>query len=374
MDSLEKVQKNLKMTYTIYTGDISPENSKVSIGVGTKRQVTNGQDNVSKPDGLGLIDGSKLSDSSASVRSINQEFERYSAYRLESILSPFAEKASKAEEFNEKSYMKALEIFNGKGEREHSLTEDLVYDENPSYHMGELIRDIAYVIDNFPENSPYFDKAFFKEMLIPPLDFRDDPSLQDFKALSCYVAGRFILSINGREPLSCPKDLRDNFFMVISAKMGRPTLDPAIRGILRELLIQGVMHCEMPALRRVKEMRSLFRERVLVPQPSDQVKKTILSAFAVVGEGYRPIFEDKDVVEYARLVLINSLTGIRNSEMLMTHWNVLVNGLIKQIELDEVDKDTIQDIGESVQRLLSDGEYPEYVQKTLRILDQLCKV
>ena len=102
-------------------------------------------------------------------------------------------------------------------------------------------------------------------MMIPPLDF---------KALSCYVACRFILTINGREPLSCPKDLKiNNFFMIISAKIGRPTLDPAIRGILRELLIQGVMHCEMPALRRVKEMRSLFKERVLVPQPSDQVKK-----------------------------------------------------------------------------------------------------
>ena len=73
-------------------------------------------------------------------------------------------------------------------------------------------------------------------------------------------------------------------------------------------------------------------------------------------------------------MLINSLTGIRNSGMLMTHWNVLVNGLIKQIELDEVDKDTLQDISESVKRLLSDGEYPEYVQKNLRILDQLFKV
>lgn len=31
-------------------------------------------------------------------------------------------------------------------------------------------------------------------------------------------------------------------------------------------------------------------------------------------------------------------------------------------------------ISESVQRLLSDGDYLEYVEKTLQILDQLCKV
>ena len=303
-----------------------------------------GKGDVSRSVDPGLNDANKLSDIS-SLRSMNQEFERYSAYRLESILSPIAAKASKAEEFNEKSYLKALEIFNSNGIRDHSITEDLIYDENPLYGLGDLIRDIAYVIDNFPENSPYFDKAFFKEMLIPPLDFRDDPSLEDYKALSCYVAGRFILSINGREPLSCPKELRDNFFMVISAKTGRPTLDPAIRGILRELLIQGIMHCEMPALRRVIEMRSLYWTRVIpLDLASDQVKKTIISAFAVVGEGYRPIFEDKDVVEYARVGLINSLTGIRNSEMLMQHWNALVNGLIKQMEFGEVDKDTLQDV------------------------------
>ena len=50
----------------------------------------------------------------------------------------------------------------------------------------------------------------------------------------------------------------------------------------------------------------------------------MLRAFAVVGEGYRPIFEGKDVVEYASLVLINAMIGIRSSEMLMTNWNVLV--------------------------------------------------
>lgn len=261
---------------------------------------------------------------------MNQEFERYSACRLESILSPIAEKASKAEEFEENLYMKALEIFNGKGKREHSIAKGFIAIENPPYNTKKIIRDIAYVIDNFPENSPYFDKAFFKEMLIPPLQFRNDPSLVDYKALSCYVAGRFILSINGREPLSCPKELRDNFFMAISALTGRPTLDPAIRGILRELLIQGIMHCEMPTLRRVKEMRYLYWTRVIpLDLASDQVKKTIISAFAVVGEEYRPIFEDKDVVVYARVGLINSLTGIRNSEMLMKYWNALVNGLIK---------------------------------------------
>lgn len=364
------------MKSTAHIDDVSPEDPKKDVEVKGDKQVVNilplSKDDVNRS--AILDDDNKLSDSSSSFRSINQEFERYSAYRLESILSPFAAKASKPEEFDEKLYMKALEIFNGKGECEHSIAKGLIAIENPPYNTEILIRDIAYVIDNFPENSPYFDKCFFKEMLIPPLDYRDDPSLEYCKTLSCYVAGRFILSINGKEPLSLPKDLRDNFYFVISAKMGRPTLDPAIRGILRELLIQGIMHCEMPSLRRVKEMRTLFIERVLVPQPSDQVKKTILSAFAVVGEGYKPIFEDEQVVEYARVVLVNSLTGIRNSEMLMKHWNVLVNCLIKQIESGEVDKETIQDISESVQRLLSDGEYTEYVQKTLQILEQLCKV
>ena len=350
------------MTYTTHMEDVPPENTEA------KKQITNGQDNVSKSNEL------DLSDANASVISMNQEFERYSAYRLETILIPFAEKASKAEEFDEKLYMKALEIFNGKGECEHSIAKGLIAIENPPYNTKILIRDIAYVIDNYPENSPYFDKTFFKEMLIPPLDFRNDHSLQDFKALSCYVAGRFILSINGRKPLSLPEDLRDNFFMVISAKTGSLNLDPEIRGILRELLIQGIMHCEMPALRRVIEMRSLFVEHVLVPDDSDEVKKTILSTFSVVGERYRSIFLDQKVVEYARGVLVNSLTGIRYSEVLMKHWNVLVNGLIKHIELCEVDKDTIQSIGKSVQRLLSDGEYPEYAQNTLQILDQLCKV
>ncbi len=210
-------------------------------------------------------------------------------------------------------------------------------------------------------------------MFVPPLDYRIDPALKDFKALSCYIIGRFILNINGHEPLSCPKDQQEDFFRLIYNKSNNPYVDVEIRSILRELAIQGIMHCEMPPLRRADIMRSLFREHILVPQQSDPVKQTILSTFAVIGEKYRPVFGDEALVPYARELLVSSLRGIRNSEPLMAHWNTLIKDLIKLIRSGAVNKDSREGINKCVQHLLADEEYPADVQESLHILDQLCK-
>ncbi|MDR2603189.1 MAG: hypothetical protein LBC11_01340 [Puniceicoccales bacterium] len=301
------------------------------------------------------------------------QFERNSAERLEDILSSFAEKASKVSDFNEKAYMQCLDIFRGKGMRNSGTTGIFILEEIPTYGVKGLIKDIAYVIDNYSSDSPYFDLDFFSTMIQKPLNYILDPSLLELKALACYIAGRFIMNIGRQVPLPCPQNLRDGFFMTIGCKADNPSIPPELRGVLRELVIQSVLHCEMPALRRVDLLRDLYRKNILVPQQSDPVKQAILSTFAAIGEEYRPVFGDMNIVRYARELLVRSVLGTHNSEALMAHWNILIGDLMEAIKSGKVDEDSRQGIGRCTQRLLSEEECPPHVRETLEALDRLCR-
>lgn len=56
--------------------------------------------------------------------------------------------------------MKDLEIFNGKGEYKQSLENGLIAMGNSSYNTKNIISNLIYLIENFRENSPYFDNSF----------------------------------------------------------------------------------------------------------------------------------------------------------------------------------------------------------------------
>lgn len=58
--------------------------------------------------------------------------------------------------------MKDLEIFNCKGEHKQSLENGLIAMGNSSCNTKNIISNLTYLIENFPENSPYFDNSFYQ--------------------------------------------------------------------------------------------------------------------------------------------------------------------------------------------------------------------